>query len=55
MTDTTKLGPWIRQFLLEHLVAERNLARNAVMARKRRDCDEHDVRPAAHDLDLRAL
>jgi Site-specific recombinase XerD len=28
MTDTTKLGPWIRQFLLEHLVAERNLARN---------------------------
>src|SRR6266511_1333363 len=28
MTDTTKLGPWIRRFLLEHLVAERNLARN---------------------------
>ena len=28
MTDTTKLGPWVRRFLLEHLVAERNLARN---------------------------
>ncbi len=22
------LGPWIRRFLLEHLVGERNLARN---------------------------
>jgi len=22
------LGPWVRRFLLEHLVAERNLARN---------------------------
>src|SRR3989442_10919189 len=28
MTDTSKLGPWVRRFLLEHLVAERNLARN---------------------------
>src|SRR5215207_6192898 len=28
MTDTTKLGPWVRRFLLEHLVDERNLARN---------------------------
>jgi integrase/recombinase XerD len=27
MTDET-LGPWIRRFLLEHVVAERNLARN---------------------------
>lgn len=27
MTDT-KLGPWVRRFLLEHLVGERNLARN---------------------------
>src|SRR5919204_561015 len=26
MTDTTKLGPWVRRFLLEHLVAERTLA-----------------------------
>jgi integrase/recombinase XerD len=24
----TRLGPWIRRFLLEHLVGERNLARN---------------------------
>ena len=24
----TKLGPWVRRFLLEHLVGERNLARN---------------------------
>lgn len=28
MTDSTLLGPWIRRFLLEHLVAERNLALN---------------------------
>src|SRR6478672_9535953 len=28
MSDTTLLGPWVRRFLLEHLVAERNLARN---------------------------
>jgi len=28
MTDSTLLGPWVRRFLLEHLVPERNLARN---------------------------
>jgi integrase/recombinase XerD len=28
MTDATKLSPWVRRFLLEHLVGERNLARN---------------------------
>ena len=28
MTDTTLLAPWVRRFLLEHLKAERNLARN---------------------------
>jgi site-specific recombinase XerD len=28
MNDTALLGPWVRRFLLEHLVAERNLARN---------------------------
>jgi site-specific recombinase XerD len=28
MRDTTLLGPWIRRFLLEHLVEERNLSRN---------------------------
>ena len=28
MTDPTPLGPWVRRFLLEHLVGERNLARN---------------------------
>jgi integrase/recombinase XerD len=28
MRDTSLLGPWIRRFLMEHLVAERNLARN---------------------------
>lgn len=28
MRNTILLGPWIRRFLLEHLVAERNLARN---------------------------
>jgi integrase/recombinase XerD len=28
MTETAKLGPWVRRFLLDHLVGERNLARN---------------------------
>ena len=28
MTETARLGPWVRRFLLEHLVSERNLARN---------------------------
>jgi integrase/recombinase XerD len=28
MTNTNSLGVWVRRFLLEHLVAERNLARN---------------------------
>lgn len=28
MRDTSLLGPWIRRFLMEHLVNERNLARN---------------------------
>jgi len=28
MRETTALGPWIRRFLLEHLVGERNLAAN---------------------------
>lgn len=28
MTDFSLLGPWVRRFLLEHLVSERNLARN---------------------------
>ncbi|HTU21169.1 MAG TPA: tyrosine-type recombinase/integrase [Gemmataceae bacterium] len=28
MTQTVLLGPWVRRFLLEHLVGERNLARN---------------------------
>jgi site-specific recombinase XerD len=28
MRDQNLLGPWVRRFLLEHLVAERNLARN---------------------------
>src|SRR5258705_6425955 len=28
MTTTNSLGPWVRRFLLEYLVSERNLARN---------------------------
>src|SRR5207249_280947 len=28
MRDLAMLGPWVRRFLLEHLVSERNLARN---------------------------
>src|SRR5271154_1827533 len=28
MTNLALLGPWLRRFLLEHLVGERNLARN---------------------------
>lgn len=28
MADVAKLGPWVRRFLLEHLISERNLSRN---------------------------
>ena len=28
MADTTRLGPWVRRFLLEHLIGERNLSVN---------------------------
>lgn len=28
MNDRARLGPWLRRFLLEHLVTERNLAYN---------------------------
>lgn len=28
MRDTSLLGPWVRRFLMEHIVSERNLARN---------------------------
>jgi hypothetical protein len=27
MADSSRLGPWIRRFLLEHLIKERNLSR----------------------------
>jgi len=32
MRDHSLLGPWVRRFLLEYLVAERNLARNTQMS-----------------------
>lgn len=32
MNDHNLLGPWVRRFLLEHLVAERNLARNTQLS-----------------------
>ena len=28
MSDLVTLGPWLRRFLCEHIVTERNLARN---------------------------
>ena len=28
MSDSRTLGPWLRRFLAEHIVTERNLARN---------------------------
>src|SRR5215831_13582571 len=28
MSDISSLGPWIRRFLLEHLIGERNLSKN---------------------------
>jgi integrase/recombinase XerD len=32
MTDASLLGPWVRRFLLEHLIGERNLARNTQLS-----------------------
>ena len=28
MDDAARLGPWVRRFLLEHLIGERNLSVN---------------------------
>jgi hypothetical protein len=28
MRDNALIGPWVRRFLLEHLVTDRNLAHN---------------------------
>lgn len=57
MPDTSLLGPWVRRFLMEHMVSERNLARNtqrsyrdtlqlllpAVAQRARKPIDRLDV------------
>ena len=32
MTDPRTLGPWLRRFLEEHIVSERNLARNTQLS-----------------------
>ena len=32
MHDHTLIGPWVRRFLLEHLVTDRNLARNTQLS-----------------------
>ena len=32
MRDHTLIGPWVRRFLLEHLVTDRNLARNTQLS-----------------------
>ena len=32
MSDLRTLGPWLRRFLVEHIVTERNLARNTQMS-----------------------
>lgn len=32
MRDNTSIGPWVRRFLLEHLVTDRNLARNTQLS-----------------------
>ena len=64
MTDLMKLGPWIRRFLLEHLIKERNLSRGTqrsyrdtltllipFVARKtHRRIDELDVLHVSSDL-----
>ena len=32
MREHTLIGPWVRRFLLEHLVTDRNLARNTQLS-----------------------
>lgn len=32
MNDTTLLDPWVRRFLLEHLIGERNLSRQTQLS-----------------------
>src|SRR5271170_865597 len=63
MRDASLLGPWVRRFLTEHLVSERNLARNtqrsyrdtlrlllpAVARRARKPIDHLTVRDVSAD------
>ena len=32
MNDSALLGPWVRRFLLEHLIVERNLSRQTQLS-----------------------
>ena len=41
MRNRDILGPWVRRFLLEHLVADRNLSRNTQVSY--RDTDRKSV------------
>jgi site-specific recombinase XerD len=64
MTDHHLLGTWIRRFLLEHLVTERNLSRNTqrsyrdtftillpyVSARKRKPIDRLEIEDLSGDM-----
>ena len=64
MTDLSRLGPWVRRFLLEHLINDRNLSRGTqrsyrdtltllipFVARKvRRSVDAMEVIPVSADL-----
>ena len=64
MADNSRLGPWVRRFLLEHLIKERNLSRGTrqsyrdtltllirFVARKvRRSVDAMDVIHVSADL-----
>ena len=47
MNKSSMLGPWIRRFLIEHLVAERNLAINTQKSyrdmRRRASCDQNVI------------
>src|ERR1700679_1591744 len=64
MTKPTQLGVWVKRFLLEHLVSERNLSRNTqrsyrdtltlflpfASARKKKPIDRLEVTDLSRDV-----
>ena len=55
MSDAISLGVWVRRFLLEHLVGERNLARNTQRSYRDALCNEPRLFSSSKVIFLRLI